>query len=152
MSKVDNKVDNKQPIQQQETKEFKNIKEQLTEESKYLSKLMTKYYNNPNNQWKFEQLRRPDMLYWGGKQEKIRDDNDFPNRYAMANNKMIWVRDPEWQEIKNTERRIKTLQLQLKSVGIWEHIKNKTDFSNQELVNNFRVISVDEDEYEEDEE
>lgn len=147
-------MSNKQPIEQEECKEYKEIKQQLLEETKYLAKLMKNYYNNPNNQWKFEKLRRPDMLYWGGKVERIRDDNKYRGRYNEMENNMIWIRDQEYEEIRYTQRRIQTLKLQLKSVGVWEQIKGKVNFSNKDIerfVGNVMQRN-DEEEYEEDEE
>ena len=149
------KVDNKQPIEQEECIEYKKIKQQLLEETKYLAQLMKRYYNNPNNQWKFEQLRRPDMLYWGGKIERIRDDNKYRGRYNEMENNMVWVRDQEYSEIRYTQRRIQTLKLQLKSVGVWEQIKSKVNFSNKDIerfVGNVMQRGEIDEEYEEDEE
>lgn len=110
--------------------QVEKLKTEIINEVEYLTKLTNRYYNDPNNDWKFERLNRP-YLYLGGKLEKTRDDKDLENKGNGYRDNRHFIRDPILEEMQSTERRIRTLRLKIRSLSLYDQlkIKNTIDFS-----------------------
>jgi len=105
--------------------EIEKLKTEIVTETTYLSKLISKYYNDPKNEWKLNRLSRRPNLYLSGKIERVKDDNDY-TRYSGAgmNDNRHFLKDPALAEIRETERRIKNLQLKIRSLSLYEGIRD----------------------------
>lgn len=113
-----------------ENQETEKLKDEIKNETEYLKKLISKFYNNPNNEWK-QRLKYP-YLYMGGKTERVKEDQEYYNNNYDKRN---FILDPTIKEMHDTEKRLKILKGRLRTIENFDSI----------------IAVVDDNEYEDDE-